>query len=291
MNVPYNYINSNEKLENALKQLSQAQEIAVDFEGDFSRFKYGITLCLVQMYDGESAYIIDPFAVDMHLLTPLFMGEQKKVMFDPSGDFILLKHTYNMTMQNVIDVQLAAKLLEYPKLSLTVVLQECMGVEIINKKKFQTANWTRRPLEEELIAYAISDVIYLLQVKDMLVEQVRERGKYGLFLKLNRALSSKDYTLDLSKRYLKIKNAGRLHGVHKIYLKYFFECRDRIAKAKNLPPNHIMQNETLLKISQAPPKSKHDWLALTGVPYSFSKYISDFSHAKERADHAVKKMK
>lgn len=289
MSIPYTYINTNEQLQKLVDHLerSQVKEIAVDFEGDFSRFHYGFTLCLVQIYDGVRGYIVDPLAVNMKILKKIFLGPIQKVMFDPSSDLMLLKNSENMSMRNVVDVQMAAKLLGFQKLALSAILQECMGIEIKNKKKFQTANWTRRPLDVRLLNYAIGDVTYLLALKEMLVARVREVGKYEQFLQMIAGLEKRDYTHNKVDRHLKIKHAHSLHRQNKIYLKHFFECRERIAKAKNIPPNYIMPNETLLQIAQTPPKTKQEWLNLKGTHRSFPKYINKFTLTKQRVDRII----
>lgn len=289
MSTSYTLINTNEQLVKLVEHLehTQPKEIAVDFEGDFSRYRYGFTLCLVQIYDGTQGYIVDPLAVNVKLMKQIFMGPIPKVMFDPSGDLMLLKNSENMSMRNVIDVQMAAKLLNYPKLALTVLLKDCLGVEIKNKKKFQTANWTRRPLEKKLLDYAIGDVLHLLNLKEILLERVEEEGKYEQFIQMTAGLEKRDYIWKKADRHLKIKNAHHLQQPNKLYLKYFFECRERIAKARNMPPNFVMLNETLLQISQTPPTNKQEWLDLKGTHKSFPRYINKFSLTKSRVDRIL----
>ena len=56
----YEYIDSDEKIEKAVKRFEKLERIAVDFECEFNLHIYGEHLCLIQIFDGLSYYLIDP---------------------------------------------------------------------------------------------------------------------------------------------------------------------------------------------------------------------------------------
>src|SRR5690554_7245294 len=54
------YIDNKESFEKAISILSTKKEIFIDLEFDKNHFRYGFNLCLMQIFDGEICYLIDP---------------------------------------------------------------------------------------------------------------------------------------------------------------------------------------------------------------------------------------
>ena len=89
--------------------------IAVDFEGEFNLHIYGEHLCLVQIFDGDSFYIIDPRSdkVTAEGLGLLFQSEAEKIFFASQSDAALIHKCYGMTIRNIYDIRIPALLLGY----------------------------------------------------------------------------------------------------------------------------------------------------------------------------------
>lgn len=285
----YTYINTNKQIRRLIKWLGRTslKEIAVDLEGEYNRHRYGIHLCLLQIYDGQKGYLIDPFRVHPKYLRQIFTNDLKKVMFAPGSDLMLIQNTLDCTIKNVIDLQLAARMIGLKKLSLSDVLKETVSIEIPKKKEFQCANWSLRPLKKPFLEYAFSDVAHLFDARDVLFKELKKKGKYRMFVQLNREYRYKDYTIDPAKRYLRIKNAKSLSRRGKIYLRYFFECRDKIAQREDVSPNNIMENATLIKISKCPPKKREQWEVLEGTGKSFESYVDVFMNIRSQVEEII----
>lgn len=292
MKPSYTYINTNKQLRRLIKRLARAnlKEIAVDLEGEYNRHRYGIHLCLLQIYDGQKGYLIDPFQVSPKYLRQILTNDLKKIMFAPGSDLMLIQNTLDCTIKNVIDLQLAARLVGFKKLSLSEVLMGTVSIEIPKKKEFQCANWTQRPLKKPFLEYAFSDVAHLFDARDVLFQELRSKGKYGVFIRLNREYRYKDYSVDPAKRYLRIKKARSLSRRGKIYLRYFFECRDKIAQREDVSPNNIMENKTLIEISKRPPKQQEQWGALEGTGKNFLSYIDAFVKTKSQVEEIIRNL-
>ena len=255
------------------------KEVALDFECEFNLHRYGMHLCLIQLFDGESFYLIDP--VKLHNLQPLkrlFHSRVLKIMFAAHGDLCLLNHLYRLQMKNVFDIQLAAKILEYDVLSLGGITEKVLGIKTSKSKSKQTANWNRRPLSPALIEYAVDDVRYLIQLKELFWDWICSRNKQKELLKKNRQLENARFRPVLYP-HLKIKNASKLNPAQKKSLLRFYEVRDEIARKLDMAPHSLLSNETLIAICRHIPENRSAWLSLSGLHNKAIPYIDEFIRA------------
>jgi ribonuclease D len=243
----------------------RVREIALDFEGESNLHVYGLHLCLVQLYDGEACYLIDPMALEDPRTVALLTENQDilKVMYDPSSDLSLVVNALGITVKSIFDLSTAAQILGHRETSLTKVLGAELSVEPVNKKKFQRANWYRRPLEPELLSYAAGDVLHLLELKAVFLQRMYERDLLSEFMLQNFKVQNRDYRIDPETRYLRLKNAARLTRTQQIYLRHFFAAREALARRLNWPPHNVLANETMIEISKRPPAGPRGWQELS----------------------------
>jgi ribonuclease D len=263
-------------------------EIALDTEGESFLHRYGMHLCLIQLFDGERCYLVDPIKIEnISCLKPLFEGNITKVIYHANNDLILLDYLYNYHMKNIFDISIAAQVLKLKPLSIPTLLHNQLGVALVKSKSKQKANWTRRPLRNDLIEYATNDVKYLLLLKAKLMKHLKNRNLLKEADQKNRALENVRYQLKIDP-HLSIKKAKGLSNDEQIYLEAFYKARDCIAKELDYPPNNVVKNDDLIAISKEPPQNKEKWLSIIGNPKSrISKYIHLLQNAKEEADHTL----
>jgi len=156
------WIDNSEALARLVAELEHVSIAAVDTE--FVREKtYYPQLCLIQVGTGEQVACIDTLAnLD---LSPLYAR-----LFDPS--FTWLLHSARQDLEvifqlagrmppRVIDTQIAAALTGYPpQVGLEGLLKRTLDVEL--GESFARTDWSRRPLPEAPLRYALDDVRYLL---------------------------------------------------------------------------------------------------------------------------------
>lgn len=85
-----------------------------------------------------------------------------KVLHGAISDVQWLQRDFGVYIVNLFDTGVAAKLLEFERLSLSFLLKHYMSVEA--DKRFQLVDWRIRPLPEEMVAYARGDTHYLLAI-------------------------------------------------------------------------------------------------------------------------------
>lgn len=240
-----------DKYTEALKK-NKHTTIALDFEGEFNLHVYGEKLCLIQISDGEQAYIIDPFDADLGAVKRLLEDEKiMKIMWDGSSDMSLVINGYDMTIKSVLDLRPAADLLELPKRDYASVAAEILGIETkTNKSRFQKYNWIRRPIDNEAIVYALGDVLHLHPLKDEMLKRIYEGGHLEEYLRQNLIVQHRNYKRVPGQRHKKMKGYRYLNAAEKARLKSLFELRDGWAQKLNWPPHRVIPNPELIELSK-----------------------------------------
>ena len=245
--IPIELVNDNEYLHEVVERLQTLNEFAMDTEFDSFNKQYGITLQLVQVFDGATCFLIDP--IEIKNLEPLWLLLKNpaicKLVYSGANDVDVLKR-HGCHPANLFDIQIAADLCKWPVTSLAAVLQQKFGVT--PDKSIQAAGWGNRPLSSRQLAYAGNDVIYLPRLKDLLLKEI-EQKKLAEFLheqniKLESA-SSKDYFPKLNGRQR--KTYSRYSQQKLLALKILV---DEFAEEMNLPPFKIAQDSFLEEIVQ-----------------------------------------
>ncbi|SIR47336.1 ribonuclease D [Pontibacter lucknowensis] len=257
--VAIELVASDADLHQAIQQLEQCGELAVDLEFDQNRFTYGFNLCLIQIADGKgNCFIIDPFYIDD--LTPFF-----QLMEDPtitkiihhSNNDILLLDKMGCSVKGIVDTDVAAKILNYERSSLATVLKEEFDKEI--DKSQQSSNWNKRPLTEDQLRYAAIDVIYLHKIKAKLLQEIEKLDRMHWFEEENHLLEQLKYT-ESENPHLRLKHSYRLNYYQQYLLKGLYAFRENMARQFNKPAHFVIPNDALVELANNPNADLHEWL-------------------------------
>jgi ribonuclease D len=290
LDIPIEYIDNDDALKELAERLidEKVEELALDLEGEYNLHRYGMHLCLLQLFDGKRCYLVDPVAInDLSPFNLLLKSDIMIVMFSPHTDLLLLEHLFGYKAVNIFDTQTAARLCGHTQLALSRVIEAELGIQLNKSKRKQRANWCRRPIRPSLLEYAADDVLYLLDLKKVLLQKITDPGKLAELAEKNLEFEDVKFRVN-SKPYLSIKNSGSLDHKGKIYLKHFFHARDKIAQKIDRSPHNVLWNESLITISQHVPEGRDEWKALEGLNPRAIPLLEIFIRAKERADKAVK---
>jgi len=251
--MKYREINNRDTLQLYVDTLKKEERtsLAVDLEGEFNLHVYGERLCLIQVYDGREAIIIDPLKIEQEAL-PLLLEDEKllKVMWDASSDISLLVNGYGMTIKSVLDLRPAADLLEFDKKDYSSVLGKMLSVETKAKKKFQRYNWLKRPIDEEALEYAIDDVLHIPALKKELLERLYAAGQLEEFYHRNLIVQNRNYKRTPGQRHKKMKGYRYMKKGEQELLRRLFNLRDTHAQRLNLPPHNVIANPELMELSR-----------------------------------------
>jgi ribonuclease D len=226
--------------------------LAVDLEAD-SMFHYREKVCLLQMAAGDRIVVIDPLKVtNLSELEPLFEDPRiLKVFHGADYDVRSLYRDFGITIHNLFDTQLASMYLGHAETSLEAVVGQRFGVEL--DKRFQKKNWSRRPLPPEMVAYAASDVLYLIPLAEMLIGELEAKDRLSWAQEGCRLLSQVRPQENNQPLFLRFRGAGRLKPYQLAALEELLKLRDAIARQKDRPLFKIMSNAALLRIATVLP--------------------------------------
>jgi ribonuclease D len=255
MNINYFKIESSVELHSYLKKLYDEKRniIALDIEAESNLHVYGEKLCLAQIFDGINSIIIDPFKIDNGSLKLLFENPKiLKVMYDAGSDLSLLKNAHNLEIKSILDLRPAVELLDYDKKDLHSVIADELEITLENKRKYQQYNWTKRPVSEQAIDYALNDVIHLLILKDIILAKLYVKKLFEPFFLKNLQIQNKDYTRDPEDNYRKINGYSRLRKDKKTVFRKVFDIRDKYAEKFNMSPHGVIQKSYLINIVKDP---------------------------------------
>ena len=272
--TPIKYIDTDAALAETCEILGQKKAFAFDTEFDRFYREYGFKLSLVQIFDGEYCYVIDPISIkNLQPLWPLFEDRSIcKVVYSCSEDIQILK-VNGCHPKNIYDLQIAARLCNYPANSLGDLIFDEFGVR--PDKTLQRSNWRRRPLSAEQFLYAGNDVSRLLKLKDILQAIADKRGVSRMIEEENRACENIPVT-EYKVKISVVQKRKYDHANQKILLS-LLDLRNEIAMGYNVPPANIVSDATLESIIE-------NKTAFLRAPFSkgFSRKFSEDTESKNK---------
>jgi ribonuclease D len=223
--------------------------LAYDFEQESNLHVYGQKICLIQIYDGTTFFIIDPFRISRDKLAELL--EDKKIIklfFAADSDLSFAYLQYNIKVKSVFDLQIMVDLLEFEKKGLDEVLLKVLGVEHKNKSKYQRFNWTVRPIREDALEYALTDVEHLIRLHDELLKMIDAAGlTHNLLhtvIKRRNEFDSK--TVPTAFRSFEYKS---LNQQQRKRFESIYAIRDSFARKLNCPPDCVLNKKQMAEIA------------------------------------------
>lgn len=276
--INFTYIETPEQLHDASHIWNSSAELAIDLECENHLHHYGAYIALIQISDKSHHWIIDVLKLKeiKPLIHVLENPDVVKVFHDVSFDFRILLKDFHCHPRNIFDTQIAALFLGRENLGLGDMLREYLT--ITTEKKFQRADWTRRPLTVDMLTYAIKDTAHLLELKRKLVEELTAKQRLEWVKEECRHLDEVDFTYN-EQTHLDLSGARDLSPKQLKLLHLLFDERNRLAKKADRPPFMICSNKQLLAWAVEPPH----WLSLKGVHPLVRQHADQFKEMVAKA--------
>ncbi|NOX71990.1 MAG: ribonuclease D [Candidatus Micrarchaeota archaeon] len=279
-NISYVLVEDGEALKRVAEKWKNAKVLAIDLEMENHLHRYGTHLALIQVSDGNSIWLIDPLKIsDLSPFCEMMKDENiQKVFHDPDFDLRVLDMKISCHPKNIFDTKTACNLLGKEEESLSGILENMFGIK--KDTKMQKVDWTRRPLTKRMLDYAAKDVFYLIRVRDALESELKANGRmtwaeeeFKLLEKIRHEEKEKPYLF---------KGAKMLSGREKAILHTLYDCRDEIARKRDIPVFRVMSNKKLLELAKNPPEKYGGWKGVEGVSWLVKKYAWKFADAVKR---------
>jgi ribonuclease D len=253
MAAPYSLVTSTAELNKLMAKLRKEPILALDTEASsFHRYKERI--CLIQLSTRDQTWLIDPITVDdmSSLGNALADPAIEWVIHDADYDLRMLKKMWGFRAVNVFDTMVSVELLNEPELGLAANLKKHFGVEL--NKKFQKADWSKRPLSNDMLAYAAMDTTYLIGFRDILRKELEAKGRMSWAQEEFEALVHIPFApVEEEPAFLRIKGAKALKPRQLAVLRELHGWREGVAEKLDRAPFMVLGNDVLIETSKEPP--------------------------------------
>ena len=259
-------IQSQAELERLFDRLKGETLLAVDTEAA-SFHRYRDRIYLLQLSSRRETAVVDPLAVsNLAPLADMLTDPAVEVVFhDADYDLRLLDMEHGFHANNLFDTRIAAQLLNEPGVGLAALLEKYLDVRL--DKRFQRADWSARPLSPEMLAYAAADTRHLPELRDLLRDQLRAKGRLEWAEEEFALLTGVRWTVQPSDEpaYLRMKGAKALPGRALAVLRELFQWREETARRSDKAAFRILNNEPMLAMALQPPTDMAALKAIRGI--------------------------
>lgn len=259
------YIDSDGGLSALVDEFFGRPVIAVDTEAA-GYHRYHDRVCLVQLTAGEETVLVDALAVQsLRSLSSLLADPETETVFhDADYDLRLLDRDHGLRVARLFDTKVAAQFLGERQIGLSNLLEDQLGVQV--EKKYQRADWAKRPLPPEMLEYAAEDTRYLPDLRRVLLQRLEEAGR--------RAWAEEEFELVRGTRheengavpaFLRLKGARDLTRRQLAVLREVHDWREQEGRRRDRATFRILSREALMEIARVAPGDASALVAIRGV--------------------------
>ncbi len=265
-------ITKNEDLAAACERLAEADFVTVDTE--FMReTTYWPLLCVIQLAGPDLAVAVDALAPDIDL-APFYrlMADESvlKVFHSGRQDIEIVFHGGGLIPHPVFDTQVAAMVCGFGNsISYEQLVARTTGGEIDKSSRF--TDWTRRPLSDRQLAYAIADVTHLRDVYQALAKRIETQGRaHWVETEMDILTSPATYQVEPEEAWRRLKMKAR-RPIELAALQSLAAWREREAQTRNLPRGRVIRDDALYEIAAQVPTDREALGALRTIGNGFER--------------------
>jgi ribonuclease D len=282
---PMRPIMTTRELADLCARLAAHRYVAVDTE--FLREQtFWPVLCLIQMAGPDEEAIVDPLApsIDLRPFYELMGNEQvTKVFHAGRQDVEIVYAKAGLIPHPIFDTQIAAMVCGFGEsVSYVNLVKKVANVDLDKSSRF--TDWSRRPLSETQLSYALGDVTHLRDIYAYLTAELEATGRaHWLTEEMATLTNPSTYETrpeDAWKR-LKLRVKSRRSLAVLIELAAW---RERVAQTQDVPRGRILRDEPLYDIANQAPTDPQ----MLGQLRTLSEGFARSARAKEIID-AVKR--
>ena len=193
-----------------------------------------------------------------------------KVFHAARQDIEIVWHRAKLIPHPIFDTQVAAMVLGYgDSISYDQLVQRITGDTLDKSHRF--TDWTRRPLAEAQLSYAISDVTHLRDVYQALVDDLGRRGRVDWVQEEMHVLTSADtYRMDPENAWQRLKTRVRKPKELAVLIEVA-AWREREAQLRDIPRSRVLKDEVIADIAVHAPTALEKLRHLRSLPKGFER--------------------
>jgi ribonuclease D len=253
-------------LDRLVEDLKTQPVVSVDTESN-SLFAYREQVCLIQFSIPGKDFLVDPLALgDISGLGVIFSHPKiEKIFHAAEYDLLTLQRDFGFKFSNLFDTMVAARILGRKRVGLGSLLEDEFGVVL--EKKYQRANWGKRPLPRAMLNYASLDTHYLIRLRNLLAVELEEIKRWPIaredFVRLAQVNGRAPEPQGV--------DVWRVSGVYDLkpqqvtILKHLAEYREGRAQLLDRPLFKVVGDKTLIAVAENAPKTLEELSDLPGM--------------------------
>jgi len=261
----YQFIESESELQKICEDLLKEKMIGVDLEAD-SMYCFKEKICLIQIATDRQAFLIDPFEIKeiSPFLKVLENRDIIKIFHGADFDIRSIDRDYKARVNNLFDTEIACRFLGIKERGLAALLKRNFNINA--DKKYQKADWSKRPFDKGMIEYSIMDVAYLTKLYNIIFQKLENKNRFSW--------AKEEFEIQEQVRYKnnhssplfkKFKGAGKIDNRSLAVLENLLQLRMQIAQKKDQPLFKIISNASLMALSMDKPETVEQILEIKAL--------------------------
>ncbi len=263
-------ITDQKTLDELVERLAKETVLAFDLEAD-SLHHYTEKVCLIQVSSEQENRLIDPLAdLDVRVLAPIFANPAiKKIFHGADYDMRSLYRDFGIEVVNLFDTMIASQFLGESEFGLAALLKKRFGVEL--DKRYQKADWSKRPFSPEMLEYAMKDTSLLIPLYRQLEQELVGKGRLTWVEEESELVAGvRSPSREGELMCLRFKGANKMKPRELAVLEELLKFRDEKARTADVPPFRILSNDLLRELAEKQPRNNFE---LVGIHSMSSKLI------------------
>ncbi len=251
-------LTTTQELARFCEEAAKYEFVTVDTEFLRERTYYA-QLCLVQLASpgNGDGVLVDTLAEGMDLapLFALFADRSVVKVFHAARQDLEIFHGLSQAIPDpLFDTQIAAMVCGFgEQVSYETLVRKICRAELDKAARF--TDWSRRPLSERQMKYAVADVTHLRDIYVHLRDELHESGRDDWLTEEVAQLTNTDnYTVAPAEAWRRVKTRTQ-SGQFLAVVKELAELRENLAQSRNVPRARIFKDDVLLEIAAMKPRS------------------------------------
>ncbi len=230
-------------------------------------------LCVLQMASVDESVVVDALApgIDLASLFELLADPRVvKVFHAARQDVEICWHEAQMIPAPLFDTQVAAMVLGYGNsISYDQLVHRITGDTLDKSSRF--TDWTRRPLSDAQLTYAVSDVTHLRDVYMKLSTDLEKRGRADWLHDEMRVLTSPEtYRMEPEHAWERLKTRVRKPKELAVLIEVA-AWREREAQTRDVPRSRVLKDDVIGDVAIQAPTTIERLAGLRSLPKGFER--------------------
>jgi ribonuclease D len=265
-------ITSTSALSDTCSRLAAGDFVAVDTE--FMREQtFWPDLCLIQLAGAEVEAIVDPLAEGIDL-KPFYdlMADPRvvKVFHAARQDVEIVYSEAGLIPAPIFDTQVAAMVCGFGEsVSYVNLVKKITGRDLDKSSRF--TDWSRRPLSDKQLVYALGDVTHLRDIYAYLKTELETTGRASwLDEEMAELTAPETYQSHPENAWQRLKMRVKNRKALAVLIE-LAAWRERMAQAQDVPRGRILRDEALYDIANQQPTAPEKLSELRTLSDGFSR--------------------